>query len=102
MQTINKTNTVSAAKLKRTPEADYPRLMKRAGAAKYDMMQGVYLKDDPAYKYKQVYAGLNGVDFYFVMGETANMPEPVYAILLEAGKVAGGTKAAAKDEPKNA
>lgn len=76
--------------IKTTPEDEYSKLMKRAGCAKYAMMQGVFVKDDPSYNYKGVDCFLNGAKFTFEMGQTANMPEPVYEILKNAGKVAGG------------
>lgn len=84
--------------VKTTPEADYAKLMKRARCPKYKMMKGVFVKDDASYKYKGVDCGLNGVKFRFKMGEPTNMPEPVYKILLAAGKVAGGTLEEASED----
>ena len=89
---INKAQkTAEEKRISTTPEADYAKLMKRAGCAKYRMMQSVFVKEDASYNYKGVDCVLNGVKFQFEMGQVANMPEPVYEILKNAGKVQGGT-----------
>lgn len=76
--------------VKETKPSQYHQLMKRAGCERYAMRRGVYIKDDPGVKFKQVFAGLNGSDFYFKMDTVADMPEPVYQVLKQAGRVSGG------------
>lgn len=76
-QTINRSSSVLAAKCEAT-QKNLKKLCANAGCAEDEKIMTVAIPMLPGSKDDVVYAGLNGVDFYFQRGETVKMPECVY------------------------
>lgn len=82
---IKKTSSVLAGKCRRTQE-NMDKLMADAGCGQSAVVEAM-LPLVPGSKDDVVFAGLNGVGFYFLRGERVKMPEPVTQILKNAGEL---------------
>lgn len=76
-QTINRASSVLAEKCEAT-QKNLKKLCMNAGCAEDEKITSVAIPLVPGSKDDVIYAGLNGVDFYFQRGATVKMPECVY------------------------
>ena len=83
--TIKKTSSVLEGKCKKTQE-NLEKLMADARCGKGKVVETM-LPLIPGCKDDVVFAGLNGVSFYFKRGEKVKMPEAVAEILTHAGEL---------------
>ena len=83
--TMKKTSVVLAGKCAKT-QASLRKLMSDAGCADGETIK-VNLPLAPASKDDVVFAGLNGVSFYFQRGKTVEMPAAVAEILKNCGEM---------------
>lgn len=83
--TMKKTSVVLAGKCAKT-QASLKKLMSDAGCADGETIK-VNLPLAPASKDDVVFAGLNGVSFYFQRGKTVEMPAAVAEILKNCGEM---------------
>ena len=83
--TMKKTSVVLAGKCAKT-QASLKKLMSDAGCADGETIK-VNLPLAPASKDDVVFAGLNGVSFYFQRGKTVEMPAAVAEILKSCGEM---------------
>ncbi len=84
-KTLEKTSTVLCGKCDAT-QKNMEKLMREAGCAGAKM-EKVMIPQIPGCKDDVVFAGLNGVSFYFMRGKSVLMPEPVKEILKNAGVI---------------
>lgn len=84
-KTLEKTSTVLCGKCDAT-QKNMEKLMREAGCAGAKM-EKVMIPQIPGCKDDVVFAGLNGVSFYFMRGKSVQMPEPVKEILKNAGVI---------------
>lgn len=66
------------------------KLMARAGAKDYAIMKNVYIEKDDSREDPNFTVTINGVVINVKRGMTTDLPEPVYLILKEAGRLGGG------------
>ena len=83
--TMKKTSVVLAGKCAKT-QASLRKLMSDAGCADGETLK-VNLPLAPGSKDDVVFAGLNGVSFYFQRGKTVEMPAAVAEILKNCGEM---------------
>ena len=83
--TMKKTSVVLAGKCAKT-QASLRKLMSDAGCADGETIK-VNLPLAPASKDDVVFAGLNGVSFYFMRGTVCEMPAAVVEILKNCGEM---------------
>ncbi len=84
-KTLEKTSTVLCGKCDAT-QKNMEKLMREAGCAGAKL-EKVMIPQIPGCKDDVVFAGLNGVSFYFMRGKSVQMPEPVKEILKNAGVI---------------
>lgn len=84
-KTIGKASTVLGEKCKKT-KANMKKLMTNAGAPEYKTVK-MMIPRIPGNDDDVVFVGLNGEKFYFMRGETIDMPEPLAEILQNTGMV---------------
>ena len=84
-KTLEKTSTVLCGKCDAT-QKNMEKLMREAGCAGAKL-EKVMIPQIPGCKDDVVFAGLNGVSFYFMRGKSVQMPEPVTEILKNAGVI---------------
>lgn len=78
-KSIKRTSNVLGDKCQKTKE-NMKRLMASAGCKEYKTVKTM-IPLYPGSDDDVVYVGLNGVGFYFLRGETVDVPEPLLAIL---------------------
>ena len=84
-QTVEKTSSALVGKCEAT-QKNMAQLMRQAGIEEGKVTK-VFLPLVPGSKDDVVFAGLNGVSFYFMRGKTVQMPEAVAKILKNTGNL---------------
>lgn len=84
-KSIRKTSTVLGDKCQYTKQ-NMKKLMTAAGAPEYKTVKTM-IPRIPGSDDDVVFVGLNGVKFYFLRGESIDMPEPVAEILRNTGTI---------------
>ena len=85
-QTINRTSSVLGAACEYT-QKNLKALCKKAGCTDEEKIMTVAIPNIPGEKDDVLYAGLNGVNFYFMRGESVKMPECVFTQLKNCGQL---------------
>ena len=91
MENLNTTTTMKMASsvLKdkcEATKANIKKMMAKAGVETYKTVK-VNISKFPGEGDDVQFVGLNGVNFYFMKGETLDMPEPLYNLLHDCGKI---------------
>lgn len=81
--TSKKASTMLAKKCEAT-QKNMKKLLAQMGAPEAKI-EKVMIPMVPGTKDDVQYAGINGVDFYFMKGQSVSMPEPVIALLKNCG-----------------
>ena len=84
-RSIRKTSTVLGEKCESTRK-NMKKLMATAGAPEYKTVKTM-IPRIPGSEDDVVFVGLNGVKFYFLRGESVDMPEPIAEILRNTGTI---------------
>lgn len=84
-KSIRKTSTVLGEKCESTRK-NMKKLMATAGAPEYKTVKTM-IPRIPGSEDDVVFVGLNGVKFYFLRGESVDMPEPILEILQNTGVI---------------
>ena len=84
-KSIRRTSTVLGDKCQYTRQ-NMKKLMAAAGAPEHKTVKTM-IPRIPGSEDDVVFAGLNGVKFYFMRGESVDMPEPVAEILRNTGVI---------------
>ncbi|MBR5560166.1 MAG: hypothetical protein IKU73_01990 [Clostridia bacterium] len=84
-KTLEKTSNVLGSKCDAT-QKNMEKLMREAGCCGA-ALEKVTIPQIPGCKDDVVFAGLNGVSFYFMRGKCVQMPAPVKEILRNAGVI---------------
>ena len=85
-KSINRTSTALGKACEKT-QKNIKALMERAGCAADTKIEKLTIPMIPGSKDDVIYAGLNGVDFYFKRGEQVNIPTPVANIFRNTGNL---------------
>lgn len=85
-KTIKKTSSVLLKKCEAT-QTNMKKLCRDAGLGDEAKMIKAMIPRIPGSDDDVQFAGFNGVSFYFMRGETVNMPEAVAQMLRECGKM---------------
>ena len=85
-KSVKKTSNVLGKACEKT-QKELKTLMKRAGCEEDTKIEKVIIPMIPGSKDDVIYAGLNGVDFYFRRGEQVNIPTPVANIFRNTGNL---------------
>lgn len=84
-KTMERTSTVLAEACEKTLE-QMPRRMADAGCPQYETVK-VLIPSLPGSRDDVLFVGLNGVGFYFLRGQTVDLPVPLARILRNAGEL---------------
>ena len=84
-KTINRSSEALGKKCEATKK-NMAKLMAQAGCADAKKVK-MMLPRTPGDNDDVQYVGLNGVDFYFLRGESVEIPEPVAEILKNTGRI---------------
>ena len=68
-------------------KANIKKMMTQAGVVETYKTVKVNIPQIPGDGDDVQFVGLNGVNFYFMKGETLDMPEPLYNLLRDCGKI---------------
>lgn len=85
-KTLNKASTVLNERCEQT-KANMAGLAKRIYGKATPKMETVTIPAYPGMKDDVVFAGLNGVNFYFLRGSTLEIPSAIAEILRNAGEI---------------
>jgi hypothetical protein len=85
-KSIKQTSSVLAGKCEAT-QKNLKKLCKDAGLGDEAKMVKTMVPRIPGSDDDVIFVGLNGVDFYFLRGESVNMPEAVMQILHNCGHI---------------
>lgn len=85
-KSVKKTSNVLGKACEKT-QKELKTLMKRAGCEEDTKIEKVIIPMIPGSKDDVIFAGLNGVDFYFKRGEKVDIPTPVAEILRNTGNL---------------